>query len=81
MANDANGGASATIMRADVNAEDHIRAKARPMPIARKSMLLDGQVQILKGLESGARIMVYSKQELSSRSRISIVDHLVDAAP
>ena len=42
---------------------------------------LDGQVQILKGLESGARIIVYSKQELSSRSRISIVDHLVDAAP
>ncbi len=34
------GGASATIIRAEVKAEDHIRAKASPMKIARMSMLV-----------------------------------------
>ncbi len=33
------GGASITIIRAEVNAEDHIRAKASPMNSARRSIL------------------------------------------
>jgi hypothetical protein len=37
-ARDANGGASATIIRADVKADDQIRANKSPMPIARKSI-------------------------------------------
>lgn len=42
---------------------------------------LDGQVQILSGVESGDQIVLYSKQELSTRSRISIVDSLLAKAP
>ena len=34
------GGASATIIRAEVKADDHIAAKASPIMIARKSMCL-----------------------------------------
>ena len=41
---------------------------------------LDGRVQILRGLEAGDNIVLYSKQELTPRSRISIVDSLVDTA-
>jgi hypothetical protein len=33
------GGASATIIRAEVNAEDHIRAKTNPIAKARKSTI------------------------------------------
>jgi hypothetical protein len=33
------GGASTTIMRAEVKADDHMKAKARPMPIDLKSMM------------------------------------------
>jgi hypothetical protein len=36
----ANGGAFVTIIRADVKADDHIRANASPIRIARKSMAL-----------------------------------------
>lgn len=42
---------------------------------------LDGHVQITHGLNAGDQVVVYSKQELSSHSRISIVEKLVDAAP
>jgi len=38
-ASDISGGASATIIRAEVKAEDHMKAKASPMPTARISML------------------------------------------
>ena len=41
---------------------------------------LDGRVQILQGLKAGDRVVLYSKQELTPRSRISIVERLVDAA-
>jgi HlyD family secretion protein len=40
---------------------------------------LDGRVQITKGLKAGDRIVAYSKQELTRHSRITVVDHLVDA--
>jgi RND family efflux transporter MFP subunit len=46
---------------------------------------LDGRVQITHGLKAGDHIVVYSKQELSRHSRITIVDQIVnqpvDAAP
>jgi len=38
---------------------------------------LDGRVQITKGLEVGDQVVVYSKQALTARSRITIVDSLV----
>jgi len=38
---------------------------------------LDGRVQITKGLEVGDQVVVYSKQALTARSRITTVDSLV----
>lgn len=42
---------------------------------------LDGQVQILQGLEPGQRIVVYSEKDLTAASRIKVVDRLMDAQP
>ena len=42
---------------------------------------LDGLVQITQGLKVGDQVVVYSKQELSRHSRITIVDQLVDVKP
>jgi RND family efflux transporter MFP subunit len=39
---------------------------------------LDGRVQILQGLQAGDTVVVYSNEELTARSRISIVDRLVE---
>ncbi len=41
---------------------------------------LDGHVQIISGLKTGDRVVMYSRQELTTRSRVSIVDRLVDEA-
>lgn len=38
---------------------------------------LDGRVQIRSGLQAGDRVVVYSKQALTSHSRVSIVDRLL----
>ncbi len=38
---------------------------------------LDGQVQVLKGLEKADKVVVYSQKALSSGARISVVDSLV----
>jgi len=38
---------------------------------------LDGQVQILDGLKVGDQVVVYSKQELTAHSRITVVDQLL----
>lgn len=46
-------------------------------PVQVGAASLDGQVQILAGLQSGDRVVVYSQQPLSADSRIKIVDHLV----
>ncbi|MCC6245332.1 MAG: efflux RND transporter periplasmic adaptor subunit [Gemmatimonadaceae bacterium] len=40
---------------------------------------LDGHVQVLKGLDVGARVVVYSAKALSAHSRITIVDQLTGA--
>lgn len=37
---------------------------------------LDGQVQVLEGLQEGDRVVVYSEKELGARSRITVVDSL-----
>lgn len=42
---------------------------------------LDGRVQIIHGLNAGDSIVLYSKQELSRHSRVTIVDSLVDEKP
>lgn len=42
---------------------------------------LDGRVQILTGLKEGDRVVVYSQREINARSRIKIVDRLVDGVP
>lgn len=40
-----------------------------------------GQVQVLTGLESGDRIVVYSARLLSARSRITVVDRIPGVVP
>ena len=42
---------------------------------------LEGNVQVLKGLAAGERIVVYSDKILSAKSRIHIVEHLAGVAP
>ena len=49
-------------------------------PVQVGAVSLDGQVQILAGLESGDRVVVYSQQPLSADSRIQVVDQLVRPA-
>lgn len=49
-------------------------------PVQVGATSLDGQVQILAGLESGDRVVVYSQQPLSADSRIKVVDQLVRPA-
>lgn len=42
---------------------------------------LDGQVQVLKGLQAGEQVVVYSQKALSADSRVKVVDALVKTAP
>ena len=53
---------------------------ARYVEVTTGATDLDGRVQVLRGLKSGDQIVVYSKQELTSHSRIKIVPQLVDNA-
>jgi HlyD family secretion protein len=39
---------------------------------------LDGQVQVLEGLRAGDRVVVHSEKPLDARSRIRVVDQVVD---
>jgi HlyD family secretion protein len=41
---------------------------------------LDGQVQVLKGLQAGDQVVVYSQKALKPDSRIKVVDALVKPA-
>ena len=41
---------------------------------------LDGRVQIIRGLEPGDKVVLYSKKELTANSRISITDQLLEGA-
>ncbi len=42
---------------------------------------LDGEVQILEGLEIGAEVVVYSQRALGLRSRVKVVERLPGVAP
>ena len=42
---------------------------------------LDGHVQVLDGLKTGDRVVVYSEKILSARSRIHVVERIAGAAP
>jgi HlyD family secretion protein len=46
-------------------------------PVQLGTQSLDGQVQVLKGLEKSDKVVVYSQKALSSGARISVVDSLV----
>lgn len=47
------------------------------VPVQLGTQSLDGQVQVLKGLEKSDRVLVYSQKALSSGARILVVDSLV----
>jgi len=57
-----------------------VNEKPRYVPVQTGASDLEGRVQILSGLSAGDRVVVYSTQELTDRSRIRIVDKLVDDA-
>ena len=42
---------------------------------------LDGFVQILDGIQAGERVVVYSRQALTARSRVQVVEHLAGVSP
>jgi HlyD family secretion protein len=42
---------------------------------------LDGQVQIMGGIQAGERVVVYSRRALTARSRIKVVDRLEGVSP
>ncbi|MCW9013363.1 MAG: efflux RND transporter periplasmic adaptor subunit [Gammaproteobacteria bacterium] len=55
-------------------------ASLRYAPVEIGIANLDGQVQVLSGLNHNDQVVVYSKQALSSDSRVSVVDQLLDDA-
>ncbi|MDD2880687.1 MAG: efflux RND transporter periplasmic adaptor subunit [Rhodoferax sp.] len=46
-------------------------------PVQLGTQSLDGQVQVLKGLDKNDRVVIYSQKALSNGARISVVDALV----
>jgi HlyD family secretion protein len=46
-------------------------------PVQLGTQSLDGQVQVLKGLEKNDKVVVYSQKGLSSGTRVSVVDSLI----
>jgi len=42
---------------------------------------LDGQVQIMGGIQAGERVVVYSRRALTARSRIEVVERLEGVSP
>lgn len=51
------------------------------VPLRLGQTSLDGQVQVLEGLQAGAQIVVYSEKEITAKSRIQIVASLAEQAP
>jgi HlyD family secretion protein len=50
-------------------------------PVVLGASSLDGQVQVLEGLQAGDQVVVYSQKALSADSRVQVVDALVKNAP
>ena len=50
-------------------------------PVRLGGSSLDGQVQIIEGLASGATVVVHSEKELTTGSRIRFVDSLAGQQP
>ena len=50
-------------------------------PVRLGASSLDGQVQVLEGLQTGDTVVVYSQRALSANSRVQVVDALVKIAP
>jgi HlyD family secretion protein len=52
-------------------------------PVQLGSQSLDGQVQVLKGLDKADQVVVYSQKALHSGARIAVVNALItsEAAP
>ena len=42
---------------------------------------LEGRVQVLQGLQAGDAVIVYSEKPLTARSRVRVVERLIQAAP
>jgi len=42
---------------------------------------LDGRAQVLEGIESGARVVVYSVRSLGAHTRVKLVEHLPGVTP
>jgi HlyD family secretion protein len=51
------------------------------VPVRIGQTSLDGQVQVLEGLNAGDEVVVYSEQALTVDSRIKVVDKLAGSAP
>lgn len=55
--------------------------KLRFRPVKMGATDLDGQVQIIEGLKTGERVVVYSRRALGPRSRIQVVERLEGVSP
>lgn len=80
--------ASATIPNAAIRSVDGKRGVWKVMgeelsfvPLSLGRSDLNGQVQVLQGLEVGDRVIVYSDKVISAKSRIKIADSLNGATP
>jgi HlyD family secretion protein len=51
------------------------------VPLRLGQTSLDGQVQVLEGLQAGAQVVVYSEKEITAKSRIQLVSSLAESAP
>jgi len=51
------------------------------VPVTLGKADLGGRVQVLKGLDDGDTIIVYSEQELTGNSNISVVDRITGVTP
>jgi HlyD family secretion protein len=58
---------------------DDSRLRFTPLRLGQAS--LDGQVQVLDGLKAGQQVVVYSDKEIDAKSRIQVVEKLVERAP
>ena len=50
-------------------------------PVRLGQASLDGQVQVLEGLQAGSAVVVYSEKELGASSRIKVVESLAERRP